>query len=94
MFGRPWTEFGAGPRLAGAGRRCALGAGFAALFAGGAPCGAGGAFLLSWAKAKDETTNKTRMTDGFPRAFLLRLFDFMAPPRYTNLFLFNYTTRT
>ena len=42
---------------------------------GAAVCGAGGAFLLFWAKAKDETINKTRMADGFPRAFLLLSFD-------------------
>src|SRR2546425_11935444 len=69
MFGRPWTEFGAGPRLAGAGDRCALGAGFAALFAGGALCGAGGGFFcwVCWVRAKDEAMSKTRMALSFTR---------------------------
>src|SRR5439155_14950634 len=87
MFGRPWAEFGAGPRLACAGGRCALGADLGALFAGGALCGAGGAFFCSvcWARAKDEAMSKTRMAHSFTRMFLLLLFNFIAPPRETKL---------
>src|SRR5438128_1243252 len=81
MFGRPWAEFGAGPRLACAGGRCALGADLGALFAGGALCGAGGAFFCSvcWARAKDEAMSKTRMAHSFTRMFLLLLFNFIEP---------------
>src|SRR5438552_2675326 len=91
MFGRPWAEFGAGPRLAGGAGLCGAGAG---LEAPGAAGGDAGFLLLDWLKARQEIISKASVIDSFPRMLLAAIFELIGPSSMPGRFLCDLRTRT